>query len=129
MFVTLYCLWGALASTRFNLVKFSFVIGILCLVVIPFLLSSFIVSKLHIGKYTAKELIFTQETADSIALCQPTQGANNTLTISNVKVVSSLGEYILFECSGAKERRKVPTRFLLGEILQSNADEDKKQIQ
>ena len=117
---------GALASTRFNLVKFSFVIGILCLVVIPFLLSSFIVSKLHIGNYTAKELIFTQEAADFIALCQPTQGANNTLTISNAKVISSLGEYILFECSGAKERRKVPMRFLLGEILQSNADKDKK---
>lgn len=117
---------GALASTRFNLVKFSFVIGILCLVVIPFLLSSFIVSKLHIGNYAAKELIFTQEAADFIALCQPTQGANNTLTISNAKVISSLGEYILFECSGAKERRKVPMRFLLGEILQSNADKDKK---
>lgn len=117
---------GALASTRFNLVKFSFVIGILCLVVIPFLLSSFIVSKLHIGNYTAKELIFTQEAADFIALCQPTQGANNTLTISNAKVISSLGEYILFECSGIEGRRKVPTRFLLGEILQSNADKDKK---
>ncbi len=117
---------GALASTRFNLVKFSFVIGILCLVVIPFLLSSFIVSKLHIGNYAAKELIFTQEAADSIALCQPTQGANNTLTISNAKVISSLGEYILFECNGIEGRRKVPTRFLLGEILQSNADKDKK---
>lgn len=117
---------GALASTRFNLVKFSFVIGILCLVIIPFLLSSFIISKLHIGNYTAKELIFTQEAADFIALCQPTQGANNTLTISNAKVISSLGEYILFECSGIEGRRKVPMRFLIGEILQSNADKDKK---
>lgn len=117
---------GALASTRFNLVKFSFVIGILCLVIIPFLLSSFIMSKLHIGNYTAKELIFTQEAADFIALCQPTQGANNTLTISNAKVISSLGEYILFECSGIEGRRKVPMRFLIGEILQSNADKDKK---
>lgn len=117
---------GALASTYFNLVKLSFVIGILCLVVIPFLLSSFIVSKLHIGNYTAKELIFTQEAEKSIAPCQPTQGANNTLILSDIKVISSLGEYILFECSGAKERRKVPTRFLLGEILQSNADKDKK---
>lgn len=117
---------GALASTRFNLVKFSFVIGILCLVVIPFLLSSFIVSKLHIGNYAAKELIFTQEAADFIALCQPTQGANNTLTISNAKVISSLGEYILFECSGIEGHRKVPMRFLIGEILSSNADKDKK---
>lgn len=117
---------GALASTRFNLVKFSFVIGILCLVVIPFLLSSFIVSKLHIGNYAAKELIFTQEAADFIALCQPTQGANNTLTISNAKVISSLGEYILFECSGIEGRRKVPMRFLIGEILSSNVDKDKK---
>ena len=117
---------GALASTRFNLVKFSFVIGILCLVIIPFLLSSFIVSKLHIGNYAAKELIFTQEAADFIALCQPTQGANNTLTISNAKVISSLGEYILFECSGIEGRRKVPMRFLIGEILSSNVDKDKK---
>ena len=113
---------GALASTRFNLVKFSFVIGILCMVAIPFLLSSFIVSKLHIGNYAAKELIFTQEAADFIALCQPTQGANNTLTISNAKVISSLGEYILFECSGIEGRRKVPMRFLIGEILHSSVD-------
>ena len=120
---------GALVSTHFNLVKLSFVVGILCIVSIPFLLSSFIVSKLHIGNYTAKELIFTQEATDSIALCQPTQGANNTLTISNVKVVSSLGEYILLECNGAKERRRVPMRFLLAEILHPNIDKDKGQIQ
>ncbi|MDY5950604.1 MAG: hypothetical protein SPJ16_05365 [Helicobacter sp.] len=126
MLICLICCIAVFIFEYFNMVKLSFLIGILCLVVIPFLLSSFIVSKLHIGNYTAKELIFTQEAADSIALCQPTQWANNTLTISNVKVVSSLGEYILFECSGAKERRKVPMRFLLGEILQSNADKDKK---
>ncbi|EEO24256.2 MULTISPECIES: MFS transporter [Helicobacter] len=117
---------GALASTHFNLVKLSFLIGILCLVVIPFLLSSFIVSKFHIGNYTAKELIFTQEAEKSIAPCQPTYNANNTLAISNVKVISSLGEYILFECNGIEGRRKVPMRFLVGEMLQSNADKDKK---
>ena len=117
---------GALASAYFNLVKTLFVVGILCMVAIPFLLSSFIVSKLHIGNYTAKELIFTQEAKDSIALCQPTYNANNTLAISNVKVISSLGEYILFECNGIEGRRKVPMRFLVGEMLQSNADKDKK---
>lgn len=82
-----------------------------------FLSGSLIVSKLHIGNYTAKELIFTQEAEKSIAPCQPTQGANNTLAIADVKVVSSLGEYILFECSNTKERRRVPMRFLVGEIL------------
>lgn len=117
---------GALVFTHFNLVKTLFVVGILCIVAIPFLLSSFIVSKLHIGNYTAKELIFTQEAEKSIAPCQPTYNANNTLAISNVKVISSVGEYILFECSGTKERQKVPMRFLLGEMLQSNADKDKK---
>lgn len=117
---------GALVFTHFNLVKTLFVVGILCIVAIPFLLSPFIVSKLHIGNYTAKELIFTQEAKDSIAPCQPTYNANNTLTLSNVKVISSLGEYMLFECSRTKERRKVPMRFLVGEMLQSNADKDKK---
>lgn len=58
-----------------------------------------------------------------------TQGANNTLAIADVKVISSLGEYILFECNGAKERRKVPMRFLLAEILHPNIDKDKGQIQ
>ena len=82
-----------------------------------FLSGSLIVSKLHIGNYTAKELIFTQEAEKSIAPCQPTYNANNTLAISNVKVISSLGEYMLLECSGTKERRKVPMRFLIGEIL------------
>ena len=108
---------GALVFTHFNLVKTLFVVGILCIVAIPFLLSSFIVSKLHIGNYTAKELIFTQEAEKSIAPCQPTYNANNTLAISNVKVISSLGEYILFECSGIEGRQKVPMRFLVGEIL------------
>ena len=122
---------GALASTYFNLVKTLFIapiIVVLILIPTPFsiALSSFIVSKLHIGNYTAKELIFTQEAEKSIAPCQPTYNANNTLTLSNVKVISSLGEYMLFECSRTKERRKVPMRFLLGEILQSNADKDKK---
>lgn len=127
--ICLICCIAVFVFEYFNLVKLSFVVGILCIVSIPFLLSSFIVSKFHIGNYTAKELIFTQEATDFIALCQPTQGANNTLTISNAKVISSLGEYILFECNGAKECRKVPMRFLLEEILQSNADKDKGQIQ
>lgn len=113
---------GALASTYFNLVKTLFVVGILCMVAIPFLLSSFIVSKFHIGNYTAKKLVFTQEAIESVAVCQPTQGANNTLILSNIKVISSLGEYILFECSGTKERQKVPMRFLVGETLHSSVD-------
>lgn len=129
MLICLICCIAVFIVEYFNMAKLSFVVCILCLVVIPFLLSSFIVSKLHIGNYTAKELIFTQEATDSIALCQPTQGANNTLTISNVKVVSSLGEYILLECNGAKERRRVPMRFLLAEILHPNIDKDKGQIQ
>ena len=127
--ICLICCIAVFIVEYFNMAKLSFVVCILCLVVIPFLLSSFIVSKLHIGNYTAKELIFTQEATDSIALCQPTQGANNTLTFSNVKVVSSLGEYILLECNGAKERRRVPMRFLLAEILHPNIDKDKGQIQ
>ena len=106
-----------LASIRFNLVKCLFWGSILLLVAMLFLSGSLIVSKFHIGNYTAKELIFTQEAADSIALCQPTHNANNTLAISNVKVISSLGEYMLLECSGIKEPRKVPMRFLIGEIL------------
>lgn len=117
--VCLICCISVFVFEYFNIVKFSFVVGILCIVAIPFLLSPFIVSKLHIGNYTAKELIFTQEAEKSIAPCQPTQGANNTLILSDIKVISSLGEYILFECSGAKERQKVPMRFLLGEILPS----------
>lgn len=129
MLICLICCIAVFIVEYFNMAKLSFVVGILCIVSIPFLLSSFIVSKLHIGNYTAKELIFTQEATDSIALCQPTQGANNTLTISNVKVVSSLGEYILLECNGAKERRRVPMRFLLAEILHPNIDKDKGQIQ
>lgn len=129
MLICLICCIAVFIVEYFNMAKLSFVVCILCLVVIPFLLSSFIVSKLHIGNYTAKELIFTQEATDSIALCQPTQGANNTLTISNVKVVSSLGEYILLECSNTKERRRVPMRFLLAEILHPNIDKDKGQIQ
>lgn len=124
--ICLICCVAVFVFEYFNMVKLSFVVCILCLVIIPFLLSSFIVSKLHIGNYAAKELIFTQEAADFIALCQPTQGANNTLTISNAKVISSLGEYILFECSGIEGRRKVPMRFLIGEILSSNVDKDKK---
>ena len=118
---------GALASTYFNLVKTLFIapiIVVLILIPTPFsiALSSFIVSKLHIGNYTAKELIFTQEAEKSIAPCQPTYNANNTLAISNVKVISSVGEYILFECSGTKERQKVPMRFLIGETLHSSVD-------
>ena len=106
-----------LASIRFNLVKCLFWGSVLLLVAMLFLSGSLIVSKFHIGNYTAKELIFTQEAEKSIAPCQPTYNANNTLAISNVKVISSLGEYILFECSGTKERQKVPMRFLVGEIL------------
>ena len=106
-----------LASIRFNLVKCLFWGSVLLLVAMLFLSGSLIVSKLHIGNYTAKELIFTQEAKDSIAICQPTYNANNTLAISNVKVISSLGEYMLFECSHTKERQKVPMRFLVGEIL------------
>lgn len=106
-----------LASIRFNLVKCLFWGSVLLLVATLFLSGSLIVSKFHIGNYTAKELVFTQEAIESVAMCQPTQGANNTLAISNVKVISSLGEHILFECSGTKERRKVPMRFLVGEIL------------
>ena len=117
MLICLICCIAVFIFEYFNMVKLSFVVCILCLVVTPFLLSSFIVSKLHIGNYTAKELIFTQEAEKSIAPCQPTYNANNTLAISNVKVISSLGEYILFECSGTKERQKVPMRFLIGEIL------------
>lgn len=117
MLICLICCIAVFIFEYFNMVKFLFVVGILCIVAIPFLLSSFIVSKFHIGNYTAKELIFTQEAADSIALCQPKHNANNTLAIADVKVISSLGEYILFECSGTKERRKVPMRFLVGEIL------------
>ena len=127
--ICLICCIAVFVFEYFNLVKLSFVVGILCIVSIPFLLSSFIVSKLHIGNYTAKELIFTQEATDSIALCQPTQGANNTLAIADVKVIYSLGEYILFECSNTKERRRVPMRFLLAEILHPNIDKDKGQIQ
>ena len=117
MLICLICCIAVFIFEYFNMVKLSFVVCILCLVVTPFLLSSFIVSKLHIGNYTAKELIFTQEAEKSIAPCQPTYNANNTLAISNVKVISSLGEYILFECSGIEGRRKVPMRFLIGEIL------------
>ncbi|STP08970.1 hypothetical protein [Helicobacter cinaedi] len=113
---------GALVFTHFNLVKTLFVVGILCIVAIPFLLSPFIVSKLHIGNYTAKKLVFTQEAIESVAVCQPTQGANNTLILSNIKVISSLGEYILLECSGIKEPQKVPMRFLVGETLHSSVD-------
>ncbi len=113
---------GALVFTHFNLVKTLFVVGILCIVAIPFLLSSFIVSKFHIGNYTAKKLVFTQEAIESVAVCQPTQGANNTLILSNIKVISSLGEYILLECSGIKEPQKVPMRFLVGETLHSSVD-------
>lgn len=86
--------------------------------------SCFIVGKLHIGNYTAQKLIFTQEAQESIAPCQPIQGANNTLVLSSVKVISSLGEYILFECEGARTRQKVPMRFVIGES--SRADEAKK---
>lgn len=106
-----------LASIRFNLVKCLFWGSILLLVATLFLSGSLIVSKFHIGNYTAKELIFTQEAADSIALCQPKHNANNTLAIADVKVISSLGEYILFECSGIEGHQKVPMRFLVGEIL------------
>lgn len=129
MLICLICCIAVFIVEYFNMAKLSFVVCILCLVVIPFLLSSFIVSKLHIGNHTAKELIFTQEAEKSIAPCQPTQGANNTLAIADVKVISSLGEYILFECNGAKERRRVPMRFLLAEILHPNIDKDKGQIQ
>lgn len=82
-----------------------------------FLSGSLIVSKFHIGNYTAKKLVFTQEAIESVAMCQLTHNANNTLAISNVKVISSLGEYILFECSGIEGRQKAPMRFLIGEIL------------
>ena len=115
-----------LASIRFNLVKCLFWGSVLLLVAMLFLSGSLIVSKFHIGNYTAKELIFTQEAEKSIAPCQPTYNANNTLAISNVKVISSVGEYILFECNGIEGRRKVPMPFLVGEMLQSNADKDKK---
>ncbi|WP_407379423.1 hypothetical protein [Helicobacter sp.] len=91
--------------------------SVLLLVAMLFLSGSLIVSKLHIGNYTAKKLVFTQEAIESVAMCQPTQGANNTLILSNIKVISSLGEYMLLECSGTKERQKVPMRFLIGEIL------------
>lgn len=129
LIICLISCMAVLAFECFNVIKLSFMAGGLFVVVTLFLSGSLIVSKFHIGNYTAKELIFTQEAEKSIAPCQPTQGANNTLTISNAKVISSLGEYILFECNGAKECRKVPMRFLLEEILQSNADKDKGQIQ
>lgn len=113
-----------LASIRFNLVKCLFWGSVLLLVATLFLSGSLIVSKLHIGNYTAKKLVFTQEAADSIALCQPTQGANNTLILSKIKVISSLGEYMLIECSGIKEPQKVPMRFLVGETLHSSVDKE-----
>lgn len=113
-----------LASIRFNLVKCLFWGSVLLLVVTLFLSGSLIVSKFHIGNYTAKKLVFTQEAIESIALCQPTQGANNTLAIANIKVISSLGEYMLIECSGIKEPQKVPMRFLVGETLHSSVDKE-----
>ena len=113
-----------LASIRFNLVKCLFWGSVLLLVATLFLSGSLIVSKLHIGNYTAKKLVFTQEAADSIAMCQPTQGANNTLILSKIKVISSLGEYMLIECSGIKEPQKVPMRFLVGETLHSSVDKE-----
>ena len=126
LIVCLISCMAVLAFECFNVIKLSFMAGGLFVVVTLFLSGSLIVSKFHIGNYTAKELIFTQEAEKSIAPCQPTYNANNTLAISNVKVISSVGEYILFECSGTKERQKVPMRFLVGEMLQSNADKDKK---
>ncbi|BDB66220.1 hypothetical protein Hc94105_0408 [Helicobacter cinaedi] len=126
LIVCLISCMAVLAFECFNVIKLSFMAGGLFVVVTLFLSGSLIVSKFHIGNYTAKELIFTQEAEKSIAPCQPTYNANNTLAISNVKVISSLGEYILFECNGIEGRRKVPMRFLVGEMLQSNADKDKK---
>lgn len=117
LIVCLISCMAVLAFECFNVIKLSFMAGGLFVVVTLFLSGSLIVSKFHIGNYTAKELIFTQEAADSIALCQPKHNANNTLAIADVKVISSLGEYMLLECSGTKERQKVPMRFLVGEIL------------
>lgn len=113
-----------LASIRFNLVKCLFWGSVLLLVATLFLSGSLIVSKFHIGNYTAKKLVFTQEAIESVAMCQPTQGANNTLAIADVKVISSLGEYILFECSSTGGRQKVPMRFLVGETLHSSVDKE-----
>lgn len=117
LIVCLISCMAVLAFECFNVIKLSFMAGGLFVVVTLFLSGSLIVSKFHIGNYTAKELIFTQEAEKSIAPCQPTYNASNTLAISNVKVISSLGEYMLLECSGTKERQKVPMRFLVGEIL------------
>lgn len=115
---------GILVATHFNVVKVSFWASVVFFVLVVALSGSFIVGKLHIGNYTAQKLVFTQEAQESIAQCQPIQGANNTLVLSSVKVISSLGEYILFECEGAKMRQKVPMRFVVGES--SRIDEAKK---
>lgn len=124
LIVCLISCMAVLAFECFNVIKLSFMAGGLFLVVTLFLSGSLIVSKLHIGNYTAKKLVFTQEAIESVAMCQPTQGANNTLAIADVKVISSLGEYILFECSSTGGRQKVPMRFLVGETLHSSVDKE-----